>query len=103
MDSLSGGNQQKVVIAKWLLTNPKVLIMNDPTRGIDVGAKVEIYKVMEELCKEGISIIMVSSELPETMGITDRMIVFADGKVVGEYERKDYEQNTILHTAVGGE
>jgi ABC-type sugar transport system ATPase subunit len=103
MNSLSGGNQQKVVIAKWLLTNPKVLIMNDPTRGIDVGAKVEIYKVMEELCTKGISIIMVSSELPETMGITDRMIVFADGKVVGEYERKDYEQNTIMHTAVGGE
>jgi ABC-type sugar transport system ATPase subunit len=103
MNSLSGGNQQKVVIAKWLLTNPKVLIMNDPTRGIDVGAKVEIYKVMEELCKEGISIIMVSSELPETMGITDRMVVFAEGNVVGEYERKEYDQNTILQTAVGGD
>lgn len=98
--SLSGGNQQKVVIAKWLLTNPKVLIMNDPTRGIDVGAKVEIYKVMEELCKEGISIIMVSAELPEVMGITDRMIVFTDGKVVGEFKRSEYDQNTILHMAV---
>jgi ABC-type sugar transport system ATPase subunit len=103
IDSLSGGNQQKVVIAKWLLTSPRVLIMNDPTRGIDVGAKVEIYKVMEELCKEGISIIMVSSELPETMGITDRMIVFADGKVVGQFNRSEYEQNSILHAAVGGE
>jgi ABC-type sugar transport system ATPase subunit len=102
VNSLSGGNQQKVVISKWLLTNPKVLIMNDPTRGIDVGAKVEIYKVMEELCKEGISIIMVSAELPETMGITDRIIVFADGKVVGEYRRSEYNQNDILHTAVGG-
>ncbi|MBT3318646.1 MAG: sugar ABC transporter ATP-binding protein [Clostridia bacterium] len=102
IDSLSGGNQQKVVIAKWLLTNPKVLIMNDPTRGIDVGAKVEIYKVMEELCKEGISIIMVSSELPETMGITDRMVVFADGRVVAEMDRSDYNQKDILKLAVGG-
>jgi len=102
METLSGGNQQKVVIAKWLLTEPKVLIMNDPTRGVDVGAKVEIYKVMEELCKEDISIIMVSSELPETMGITDRIIIFADGQVVGDVERKDYDQNRILHMAVGG-
>lgn len=102
VDSLSGGNQQKVVIAKWLATNPKVLIMNDPTRGIDVGAKVEIYKVMEELCQKGISIIMVSSELPETMGITDRMMVFADGRIVGEVSREDYNQNDILHLAVGG-
>ncbi|MCK5249151.1 MAG: sugar ABC transporter ATP-binding protein [Spirochaetaceae bacterium] len=103
METLSGGNQQKVVIAKWLLTEPKVLIMNDPTRGVDVGAKVEIYKVMEELCREGVSIIMVSSELPETMGITDRMIIFADGGVVGEVQRKDYDQESILHMAVGGE
>jgi ABC-type sugar transport system ATPase subunit len=103
IESLSGGNQQKVVIAKWLLTEPRVLIMNDPSRGIDVGAKVEIYKVMEELCKEGISIIMVSSELPETMGITDRMIIFADGRIVGEVERKDYDEKNLLHMAVGGE
>ncbi len=103
IETLSGGNQQKIVIAKWLLTEPKILIMNDPTRGIDVGAKVEIYKVMEELCKEGISIIMVSSELPETMGITDRMIVFADGKIAGEVKRKDYDQKSLLQMAVGGE
>jgi ABC-type sugar transport system ATPase subunit len=102
VDSLSGGNQQKVVIAKWLLTNPKVLIMNDPTRGIDVGAKVEIYKVMEELCKAGISIIMVSSELPETMGITDRMMIFTDGRIVGEVSRSEYNQKDILQLAVGG-
>ncbi|MDX1358626.1 MAG: sugar ABC transporter ATP-binding protein, partial [Clostridia bacterium] len=98
---LSGGNQQKVVIAKWLLTGPKVLIMNDPTRGIDVGAKVEIYKVMEELCKQGISIIMVSSELPETIGITDRMMIFADGMIVGEANRSDYKQEEILHICCG--
>jgi ABC-type sugar transport system ATPase subunit len=76
--------------------------MNDPTRGIDVGAKVEIYKVMEELCREGISIIMVSSELPEIMGITDRMMVLAEGRVVGEFARSEYDQNKILHLAVKG-
>jgi len=102
VNELSGGNQQKVVIAKWLATDPKVLIMNDPTRGIDVGAKVEIYKVMEALCRQGIAVIMVSSELPETMGITDRMIIFADGRIVGEVNRKEYNQKTILQAAVGG-
>jgi len=102
IESLSGGNQQKVVIAKWLLTNPKVLIMNDPTRGIDIGAKIEIYKIMNELCKEGISIIIISSELPEAIGITDRMIVFADGKVVGKFKRSEYDQKSILHMAVRG-
>ena len=103
VDSLSGGNQQKVVIAKWLLTNPKVLILNEPTRGIDVGAKVEIYKLMEELCQNGIAIIMVSSELPETIGITDRILVFRDGQIKGEFNRKEFTQKSILHIAVGGE
>ena len=102
MESLSGGNQQKVVVAKWLLTDPKVLIMNDPTRGVDVGAKVEIYKLMEELCRNGISIIMVTAELLEAIGITDRMMVLADGRVVGEFGRRDYDQSTILHMAVKG-
>lgn len=103
VDSLSGGNQQKVVIAKWLLTNPKVLILNEPTRGIDVGAKVEIYKLMEELCQRGIAIIMVSSELPETIGITDRILVFRDGVVKGEFKRSEFTQKSILQIAVGGE
>ncbi|HET6488055.1 MAG TPA: sugar ABC transporter ATP-binding protein [Spirochaetia bacterium] len=102
VESLSGGNQQKVVVAKWLLTDPKVLIMNDPTRGVDVGAKVEIYKIMEELCRGGISIIMVTAELPEAIGITDRMLVLANGRVVGEYRRSEYDQGTILHLAVKG-
>jgi len=75
-ESLSGGNQQKIVIAKWLATDPKVLILNEPTRGIDVGAKVEIYKIMEDLCKRGIAVVMISSELPETIGICDRIVVF---------------------------
>ena len=99
---LSGGNQQKVVVAKWILTDPKVLIMNDPTRGVDVGAKVEIYKIMEELCRRGISIIMVTAELLEVIGITDRLLVFANGKIAGEFARKDYDQKAILHMAVKG-
>jgi ABC-type sugar transport system ATPase subunit len=103
VDSLSGGNQQKVVIAKWLLTDPKVLILNEPTRGIDVGAKVEIYKLMEELCQRGIAVIMVSSELPETIGITDRILVFKDGQIRGEFNRKEFTQKAILQIAVGGE
>ncbi|MEI6387177.1 MAG: sugar ABC transporter ATP-binding protein [Spirochaetota bacterium] len=102
VESLSGGNQQKVVVAKWILTEPKVLIMNDPTRGVDVGAKVEIYKIMEELCGRGISIIMVTAELLEVIGITDRMLVFANGKIAGEFMRMDYDQMTILHLAVKG-
>jgi len=100
-ESLSGGNQQKIVIAKWLLTNPKVLILNEPTRGIDVGAKVEIYKIMEDLCKRGIAVIMISSELPESIGICDRIVVFKDGYVKGEFLRKDFTQKELLHTAVG--
>jgi len=102
VESLSGGNQQKVVVAKWLLTDPKVLVLNDPTRGVDVGAKVEIYKIMEELCRAGIAIIMVTAELLEAIGITDRMLVLADGRVVGEYRRREYDQGTILHMAVKG-
>ena len=100
-ESLSGGNQQKIVIAKWLLTNPKVLILNDPTRGIDVGAKVEIYKIMEGLCRKGIALVMVSSELPETIGICDRIVVFKDGYVKGEFLRKDFSQKEIMHVAMG--
>jgi len=102
VESLSGGNQQKVVVAKWILTDPKVLIMNDPTRGVDVGAKVEIYKIMEELCRRGISIIMVTAELLEVVGITDRLLVFTNGRIAGEFMRKDYDQQTILHLAVKG-
>ncbi len=103
VESLSGGNQQKVVIAKWLAANPKILIVNEPTRGIDVGAKVEIYKLLEELCAEGIAVIMVSSELPETMGISDRILIFKEGEIKGEFNRTDFTQKQILHIAVGGE
>jgi ABC-type sugar transport system ATPase subunit len=101
VESLSGGNQQKIVIAKWLLTNPKVLILNEPTRGIDVGAKVEIYKIMEDLCREGIAVVMVSSELPESIGICDRIVVFRDGFVRGEFLRENFSQESILSLAIG--
>jgi ABC-type sugar transport system ATPase subunit len=102
-ESLSGGNQQKIVIAKWLLTNPVVLILNEPTRGIDIGAKVEIYKILEDLCSKGIAVIMISSELPETIGISDRIIVFRDGSVKGEFLRDRFTQKDIMHMTVGVE
>lgn len=100
--SLSGGNQQKIVIAKWLLHHPKVLIMDEPTRGIDVGAKYEIYKIMCDLAAEGVGIVMISSDLSEIIGICDRTIVMSEGKITGEVERKDFSQEHIMVFAVGG-
>ena len=100
--SLSGGNQQKIVIAKWLLHHPKVLIMDEPTRGIDVGAKYEIYKIMCDLAAQGVGIVMISSELPEIIGICDRTIVMSEGKITGEVDRKDFSQEHIMAYAVGG-
>jgi ABC-type sugar transport system ATPase subunit len=85
--NLSGGNQQKVVLAKWLSTKPKVLIMDEPTRGIDVGAKAEVHALMSRLAQEGIAILMISSELPEIIGMSDRVIVMCQGRVTGELER----------------
>ena len=79
------------------------MILNEPTRGIDVGAKVEIYKLMEELCNRGIAVIMISSELPETVGIADRILVFKEGRIKGEFLRCDFSQKDILKIAVGGE
>jgi ribose transport system ATP-binding protein len=98
---LSGGNQQKTVIAKWLLSGPKLLILNEPTRGVDVGAKVEIYCLMEELCKMGLAIIMISSEMPEVMGISDRIVVIHEGKVAGECPRQDFTQERLMLMAIG--
>ncbi|MEW8996590.1 MAG: xylose ABC transporter ATP-binding protein [Thermoanaerobacter sp.] len=100
--NLSGGNQQKVVLAKNLLSKPKILILDEPTRGIDVGAKYEIYKLMFSLAKEGISIIMISSELPEILGISDRIIVIHDGEKKGEFENKNVTQEMIMQCAIGG-
>ena len=101
--SLSGGNQQKVVIAKWLLQNPLVFIMDEPTRGIDVGAKYEIYKIMCDLAAQGAGVIMISSELPEIIGVCDRTLVMAEGRITGEVVREDFSQERIMSYALGGE
>ena len=98
--NLSGGNQQKVVLGRWALTNPLVLLLDEPTRGIDVGAKKEIYKFMSELALEGKGIIMVSSELPEIIGMSDRIIVFKDGEFVGEVDAKEASQASLMKLAV---
>ncbi len=104
VSSLSGGNQQKVVLAKCLMSDPKVLIMDEPTRGIDVGAKATIYNIMINLAKQGIAIIMISSEMPELIGMSDRVIVMAEGEVKGELVGEEAKsQQTIMNLAFGGE
>ena len=101
--SLSGGNQQKGVIAKWLMQNPTVFIMDEPTRGIDVGAKYEIYKIMCDLAQQGAGVIMISSELPEIIGVCDRTLVMAEGRITGEVEGDDLTQERIMSFAIGGQ
>lgn len=106
--NLSGGNQQKVVLAKWLSTKPKLLIMDEPTRGIDVGAKAEVHALMSRLAQQGLGILMISSELPEIMGMSDRVIVMCQGRITGEFERSKLDQEEIMMCAtqflnVGGE
>lgn len=98
--NLSGGNQQKVVVAKWLMAKPKILIFDEPTRGIDVGAKYEIYCIMNELKSQGIAIIMVSSELPEILGMSDRIIVLNEGRIVGELNSEDATEVNIMEKLV---
>nr|WP_026699688.1 ATP-binding cassette domain-containing protein [Salibacterium aidingense] len=102
VNTLSGGNQQKVVLSKWLLTAPKVLILDEPTRGIDVGAKQEIYHLMNELTAEGVAIIMISSELSELIGMSDRIAVMAEGTITGEIPRNEADQESIMKMATGG-
>ena len=97
--SLSGGNQQKVLIGRWLANNPDVLILDEPTRGIDVGAKYEIYCIIEELARQGKSIIMISSEMAELMGMSDRIMVMCDGRVTGFIDGKDATQENIMELA----
>jgi len=101
--ALSGGNQQKVVIGKWLATKPKILILDEPTRGVDIGAKKEIYDLMNQLAKEGVAILMISSELPEVLGMSDRIIVMHEGRVTAELSREEATQERIMHAATGGE
>jgi ribose transport system ATP-binding protein len=100
---LSGGNQQKVVIAKWIGIGPKVLILDEPTRGVDVGAKREIYQLMNELTDRGVAIIMVSSELPEVIGMSDRILVVHEGKISGELAKSEATQEKIMTFATGGQ
>ncbi len=99
--NLSGGNQQKVAIAKGLITKPKVLILDEPTRGVDVGAKKEIYQLINKFKAEGMSIILVSSEMPEVLGMSDRIIVMHEGRISGEFNAKDANQENLLACAVG--
>lgn len=101
MKNLSGGNQQKAIIAKWIMLSPNLLIVDEPTKGIDVGAKKEIYEVLNELKKEGKAIIMISSDMAEILGVSDRVIVMSEGRVTGELSRRDATQESIMKYAVG--
>lgn len=101
--NLSGGNQQKVLISRWLATKPRVLILDEPTRGVDVGAKAEIYSIMNDLLKDGVSIIMVSSELSEVMNMSDRIAVMHKGRIQTILNRDQFSQETIMYYATGGE
>jgi ribose transport system ATP-binding protein len=103
VQNLSGGTQQKVVLAKWLFTQSKVMIFDEPTRGIDVGSKVEIYQLMNRLAADGVGIVMISSELPEILGMSDRIIVMHEGRIAGELSREEATQEAIMHLATGGE
>jgi ABC-type sugar transport system ATPase subunit len=100
--NLSGGNQQKVVLAKWLATQAKLFILDEPTRGIDVGAKLEIHRLMDELVAQGTPIVMISSEMPEILGMSDRIYVMGDGRIRGEFAHHEASQERILKCAVGG-
>jgi ribose transport system ATP-binding protein len=101
VQNLSGGNQQKVVLGKWLASDCKILILDEPTRGIDVGAKQEIYKLINTLAKNGLAIIVISSEMEEILNITDRMLVLFEGKFMGELSKDQYSQSTVLQLASG--
>jgi ABC-type sugar transport system ATPase subunit len=97
--SLSGGNQQKTIIGRWLLTRPKVLLLDDPTRGVDVGAKAELYRLMAQLCREGLGIIVTSSELPELLTLCDRILVLCEGRLTGEFSRAEASEQRIMEAA----
>src|SRR5206468_6283789 len=99
---LSGGNQQKVVLGKWLAIRPRVLLLDEPTRGIDVGAKQEIYRLMEELAESGVAILFVSSEMEEVLGMSDRALVMHEGRMTGELSRAELSEEAVMHLATGG-
>ena len=101
--NLSGGNQQKVVLAKWLSLDPKVLIFDEPTRGVDIGAKSEIYFLMRELAKKGVAIIVISSDMEEVLGISDRVAVMHEGRITGILDRDQCTEESVMQLAVGGD
>ncbi|MEK4023722.1 sugar ABC transporter ATP-binding protein [Sporosarcina sp. FSL W7-1283] len=101
--TLSGGNQQKVVLGKWLQMDPDVLILNEPTRGIDIGAKAEIYQIMKELAEQGIAIVLISSDMPELLGLSHRILVMSEGTITAELDKEHFDQETIFQYAAGGE
>ena len=100
MNTLSGGNQQKVVLSKWLLKSPKILFVDEPTKGVDVGAKAEIYSLMGELVKSGISIVMVSSDMPELLAMSDRVLVISSGHITGEFDREHLSEEAVMRAAI---
>jgi ABC-type sugar transport system ATPase subunit len=99
--ALSGGNQQKVVIARWLATKPKVLILDEPTRGIDVGAKAEVHALIARMAESGVAILMISSELPEILGMSHRVLVMRGGRIVAELPRSEASEESIMAAATG--
>jgi len=101
--NMSGGNQQKVVLARWLSLGIKVFIMDEPTRGIDVGSKAEIYQIMADLADQGVAILMISSELPEVLGMSDRVMVMREGRIVKELSREQASEEVVMQYAVGHE
>ena len=101
VSTLSGGNQQKVALSRWLMTKPSVLILDEPTQGIDVGAKAEIHELMMELAEQRVAILMISSELPEVLGMSDRIAVMHGGTIARVFDRREATQDEILSTALG--
>ncbi|MGA2071843.1 MAG: ATP-binding cassette domain-containing protein, partial [Sedimentisphaerales bacterium] len=101
VDSLSGGNQQKIVMAKWIETSPKVFLLDEPTRGVDVGAKHEIYELMNKWTSDGLAIILITSEMPELLAMSDRIIVMHRGSITAEFDSEQATQEKILHAAMG--
>jgi ribose transport system ATP-binding protein len=101
--NLSGGNQQKVIIARWLTLEPRILILDEPTRGIDVGAKAEIHGIIRQLADDGVAILVISSELPEVLGVSDRILVMREGEVMGELSREEATEDAVMRLAAGVE
>ena len=99
---MSGGNQQKVIIGRWLSTDVDVLIFDEPTKGVDVGARVEIYRLIEEFASQGKGVIVISSDLPEVLGISDRIVVMHEGRKTGEIEREAFSEELAMEYAIGG-